>query len=124
MEVSSCPECKSNVTLFDNLSSRMGFAHKLELSCENCGWKYETFTSNTCTPPVDINISAKQKQGRKPFEVNVRTVLSFREIGRGHEHIKMFSRIMNMFCRSIVNAVDYGRKKRHRQNMHIDAFTI
>ena len=98
MEVSSCPECKKKVTLFDNLSSRMGFAHKLELCCENCDWKYKTFTSDTCTPPIqtDRDVSGKRKQGRKPFEVNVRTVLSFREIGRGHEHIKNVSRIMNM----------------------------
>ena len=89
MEVSSCPECKKKVTLFDKLSSRMGFAHKLELCCENCDWKYETFTSDTCTPPIhtDRDVSGKRKQGRKSFEVNVRTVLSFREIGRGHEHI-------------------------------------
>ena len=55
MEVSSCPECKINVTPIDNLSSRMGFAQKLVVSCENCGWKYESFTSNTCTPPIRID---------------------------------------------------------------------
>ena len=73
IKVSSWPGCKKKVTLFDNLSSRMGFAHKLEVCCENCDWKCDLFTSDTCTPPIhtDRDVSGKRKQGRKQFEVNV-----------------------------------------------------
>ena len=34
---------------------------------------------------------------RNQFEVNLRSVLSFREIGKGHDTIKTFSRCMNMY---------------------------
>ena len=38
----------------------------------------------------------KKTQGRKPFEVNIRMVIAFREIGLGFEGIKNFSRCMNI----------------------------
>ena len=47
------------------------------------------FTSNEVTQPT-------KKQGRKMFEVNVRSIIAFREIGRGHEQILNYARLMNM----------------------------
>ena len=38
----------------------------------------------------------KKTQGRNTFEINVRAIVAFREIGRGFESIKTFSRCMNM----------------------------
>ena len=32
----------------------------------------------------------------KRFDVNTRSVMAFREIGRGRNHIETFSRVMNM----------------------------
>ena len=39
---------------------------------------------------------SKASQGRSHFESNVRLVVAFREIGKGHEAVDNFSRIMNM----------------------------
>ena len=86
-----CPECSSSdISLVDKLSSRMGYAHKLSLTCNACKFNKETYTSTEC---VNIN----KVQGRIKFEINIRAVASFREIGRGHESLVNFSRCMNMF---------------------------
>ena len=45
------------------------------------------------------NVKEKEcikKPGRTLFEANVRTVAAFREIGKGHEAIVNFARIINM----------------------------
>ena len=100
MEVAICPICQEQIHILDDLSSRMGLAHKLILNCK-CGWRRETFTSNACS-------ILENKQGRKPFEINIRTVLAYREIDRGHESIKNVSWLMNMYsighlCYSSIN---------------------
>ena len=64
----------------------------LLINCNSYVWlahKDEFYTSGTCNKLVT-------KQGRNKFEVNVRTVASFREVGKGLESIKNFSRCMNM----------------------------
>ena len=38
----------------------------------------------------------KDVRGKKPFEVNVRSVIAFREIGKGNEAMRTFTTIMNM----------------------------
>ena len=77
-----CPQCEESTINFtiDN-SSRMGFANKMVLSCASCDWDSIFFTSNQTTKP-------SKKQGRNMFEINVRSVVAFREIGKGHESIK------------------------------------
>ena len=84
-----CPECKLRLDLNNDHGASMGFANKLKLACSNCGWSDSFFTSEQCA-------KSEKKQGRNIFEVNLRTVLAFREIGKGHEAIATFSRCMNM----------------------------
>ena len=67
----------------------MGFSHKLVLNCVDCKNYNETFTSNECQN--DRNV-----QDRRKFEVNVRAILAFREIGRGHAAMETASRCLNM----------------------------
>ena len=38
----------------------------------------------------------KKKQGRQPYEINVRTIVGFREIGQGHKGIENALRCMNI----------------------------
>ena len=38
----------------------------------------------------------KDTRGRKPFEVNVRSAIAFREIGKGYEAMHTFTTMMNM----------------------------
>ena len=88
----TCKDCGStNITISDDLSCRMGFCHKLEFTCTSCNFVSSKFTSQ------EIVNNERGKQGRNQFEVNLRSVLSFREIGKGHDTIKTFSRCMNMY---------------------------
>ena len=40
--------------------------------------------------------ATRDGRGSKPFDLNLRTILAFREIGKGHAGIKMFCGCMNM----------------------------
>ena len=68
---------------------KQGFANKLVVNCNHCDWKYSCYTSQTLSPE-------DKTKGKKPCEINYRTVMAFREIGRGHESLKVFSTVMNM----------------------------
>eukprot|EP00112_Aurelia_sp_Birch-Aquarium-sp1_P018473 Seg441.5 transcript_id=Seg441.5/GoldUCD/mRNA.D3Y31 product="hypothetical protein" protein_id=Seg441.5/GoldUCD/D3Y31 len=83
-----CPECGSLIEVINVPKSRMGFANKIRISCISCSWEESTFLSKECSPTVG--------RGRKFFEVNVRSVIAFREMGKGHWAIQNFSRCMNM----------------------------
>ena len=87
----SCPECNSrNVELSDELYLRMGYAHKLRLNCHDCPYNVDSFTSPECGKSESI-------QGRRKFEINVRAVVAFREVGKGHESMINISRCLNMY---------------------------
>ena len=67
----------------------MGFSNKLILNCCSCKWNIDLFTSYQTS-------HSASKQGRNMFDVNVRSVVAFREIGRGHDHISNYACCMNM----------------------------
>ena len=83
-----CPSCGDAVNMHNVADSRMGFANKLEVTCSSCCWKQQSFMSKEC--------SQEGRTTRSPFEVNVRAVTAFREIGKGHSGIENFCRCMNM----------------------------
>ena len=86
-----CPKCNSaDVVFSDELSLRMGYAHKLKLMCQHCQNESVTFTSQECE-------RFNPSQGRNKFKINVRTVIGFREVGKGHEAMVNVARCMNMF---------------------------
>ena len=91
-EIASCPECDSGIIISDDNSKRRGFSHKLIFKCSS--------TSHE----VDKSI---KKQGRKFFDINLKMVIAFREIGKGHRPMTDFARIANMLSMS-VNAFDYA----------------
>ena len=84
-----CASCGSPVTISNNESMRMGFSNQLELSCTSC-----TFNNIIDTSSLTKNTTGKQ--GRSPYDVNVRMVAAFREIGRGYEPLQNFSRVANL----------------------------
>ena len=59
--------------------------------CQDCPHKIETFTSSECE-------KTESKQGRSKFEINVRAVTAFREVGKGHESMTNVSRCLIMFA--------------------------
>jgi hypothetical protein len=82
-EVLKCPDCGSKMTSHIDMKKKNGFSHYIVLQCEDteCEWKHCFHSS--------------QKQGPS-YNVNVRAVLAFREIGRGHSAMVTFTKIMNM----------------------------
>ena len=73
-----------------DFQNKKGLAQKVLLTCggtkDDCDWHYSRYLSDT----VKVG-------DHKRYDVNVRSIVAFREIGRGFAHIERFSRIMNMF---------------------------
>ena len=104
----SCPVClEGPMTIVDLLDSRKGFCHLLELKCTLCSYSKRFHTSPVAESQFEVekktvNDPKKKKKksavSKKPFEINLRSVIAFREIGAGHESMKTFSLCMNMHC--------------------------
>ena len=63
----------------------------LIISCKQFKYEFNRYTSNQI-------YKSNSKQGRNLFDVNLKVIIAFHEIGKGHEAIKDFSRIMSMPC--------------------------
>ena len=89
--IGCCPSCKSSDINIENVFNlRMGFQSTLQIHCSQCTYKYAVSTSKQCSQV------GRGSSGRQMSEINVRTIVAFREIGCGHRAIENFSRIMNM----------------------------
>ena len=89
MQVGSCPDCQNRVTKQNDDSKRMGFSHSLKIKCTSCSYEWCTFTSNTA-------VKSTQSKGRSAFDINLRMIIAFREIGQRHEPMSRFAYITNM----------------------------
>ena len=83
-----CPICASDVNITHEMKQKKGLCHFFSLHCISCDWE------NTLTTSKEI----KRQPGarKKHFDVNVRSVIAFREIGRGHTQITNFCGTMNI----------------------------
>ena len=105
-----CKGCLTGtLSITDKLNVRMGFCHSLWLTCSDCPFSQQFYTS-----PKSKNVIATKKVRTKtdkekkkrtditvsPYEVNLRAVIALREIGSGHESMKLFSFCMNLQCMS------------------------
>ena len=85
----SCAECSSKEISVKNIvDKKKGWSNKINISCCECGWTKYIYTSK------EVNIPGQS--GQKSHELNVRSVMAFREFGKGFESMETFSRIMNM----------------------------
>ena len=88
-EIGRCPLCLESIDVITIFESRMGFCNKLKIVCSKCDWSTSFLTSE--------ETRLKQgSRGRQFSEVNIRAVVAFREIGRGHEGMNTFARLMNI----------------------------
>eukprot|EP00794_Sanderia_malayensis_P002423 gene2423-2792_t len=85
-------DCKSALTLQDDRKARAGFVHKLSLRCCKCNWIKRFFTSALVQKD-----HSEPSTGRTRFDLNVRSVLAFREIGKGHDGMQTLATFMNLF---------------------------
>ena len=92
-----CPHCSSQLEVADDLHLRMGFSHKLTIHCPNCDWSKSTFTSPKVVARKECEETTK---GRKMLDVDIRSVIGFREVSFGYAAMKSFSRCMNINCLS------------------------
>ena len=84
--VGVCPKCQDELVVFMDSSGKKGLVQKLILQCNNgeCSWCHSLFTST------------KVRTNSNRFDLNVRSIIAFREVGRGLTNIETFCRVMNM----------------------------
>ncbi|XP_047127052.2 uncharacterized protein LOC124808049 [Hydra vulgaris] len=89
--IGSCGECNSKDIALEYLDEKAkGFSIQFCIKCATCEWTY-FFNSSRA-----FSIPDRDTRGVKSQEINVRTVMAFREIGQGHEAMKIFASILNM----------------------------
>jgi hypothetical protein len=103
---STCSECNSKLTVLHNKSVRMGFSIGIIVQCSNCDFE-NTFYSSP-------SINQSSKPGLNPYEINLRAVMAFREIGRGREAMSTFTAIMNMPPPLTNHSYDITNNKLHK----------
>ena len=83
-----CPECGDNINIVHEVAKKKGLAHFFNASCmsEICDWSEILSSSKT----VDSKLG-----GQKGYEINLRTYVAFREIGRGYKSMCAFFKLMN-----------------------------
>ena len=67
----------------------MGLCNTIDLKCIDCNWNYSLETSYQSS-------KLNSKTRRKFYDINIQSVIAFREIGKGLECISSFCRSMNM----------------------------
>ena len=91
-DIGKCPNCSSDINFVHDDKSKKGLCHFFCLSCISCDW-VKTVSSSKQLLAAD---GIKEDRGRKPYDVNIRSAIAFREIGRGHSAIEKFCGVMNM----------------------------
>ena len=66
-DILKCPECGNDMNSHADMKKKHCYSQYIVLQCKECDWKYY--------------FNSSKKQRRQSFEINVRAVLAFREIG-------------------------------------------
>ena len=94
----SCHQCHSkSLTLTDD--GKDGLVSRLILKCssESCDFAYKFYTSACVNKQVhDDNEKTDTKTGKASFDLNMRMVMGFRDIGKGITAIEKFCAALNM----------------------------
>ena len=88
-QVCICRSCNGDNLEIRN-TDKKGLSLEFYIEYNDYKWIYDFFSSPESKCP------GKDSRGQKSFEVNIRSVIAFREIGRGHKAMKTFSSMMNM----------------------------
>ena len=110
--IGHCPDCKGSLELQDDQNARSGFVHRLALRCTKCNWINRFFASNRVNKDESATAVATAR-GNSRFDLNVRSVLAFREIGRGHEGMQTLAMFMNLSPPVTRSNYDAINKKLH-----------
>ena len=72
----------------NNLEKKLGLACNLVMSYNRCNWSSELYSSRV--------IEQNNTPGRNPFDINIITIIAFREIGKSYSALETLCGIMNM----------------------------
>ena len=88
-ELIKCTRCGFNVETTLLIGNKQGLCHYFNIERRNisCRWSKCFSTSREVE---------RDGRGAKPFDINIRAIVAFREIGRGHASIETFCGYMNM----------------------------
>ena len=87
-EVGTCPVGSQRIDIEEIKNERLGFCSKVKVFCLQCDCSVLNFLSEEFE-------TEKGSRGRKFFQVNLRVVIAFREMDKGHEGLNTFARLMN-----------------------------
>ena len=92
--IGACPSCSEKIHFFHNIDVKKGLAHFIELSCTKCDWCTYFVTSKV----VEENKGETKSSGsgRNGYDVDIRSVIATREIGRGHTALQNLCGFMNI----------------------------
>ena len=86
--VGRCPECNGKISFVVDFSKKKGQAQNVLITCgagTDCSWTRATYLSET----VDVG-------DHNRFDVNLRSIIAFREICSGLHQIEQFNRVTNL----------------------------
>ena len=81
-----CPDCEKIDSVTLSRKNKYGLRYIFIASCSDCKWSHEFCNTK----------NSKKALPTKTNDINLQTVLSFREIGCGYAKMKNFSMLMNM----------------------------
>ena len=87
-----CPLCQNKyLKFYIDQSKKKGLANYLSITCSSssCDFSFTTYSSHHVNKP--------NTPGTKPFDVNARCIVAFREIGKGYNGIEK-CRGIPVFC--------------------------
>ena len=87
-DIGRCQKCDDKLDIIHQIESKRGLCNLFKLKCRKCDWFHVMTTSR--------HINKDVKRGKVAYDVNIRTVSAFREIGRGYAAIETFCGFMNM----------------------------
>ena len=87
--LTKCKQCGSNVKTIHDLSKKQGLANFFRVTCSNSYCDYEDTFINS--KPIK-----EETSGRQAYDINIRSIVGFREIGKGHTAMNKFCGFMNM----------------------------
>ena len=83
----------NKIVCFRNIEGKRGLAHFIELPCTKCNWCTIFSTSEeakTCNTNNE-DTTKSPGSGRHAFDINIRSVIARREIGRGYTALQTLS---------------------------------
>ena len=120
-----CPSRKSaHLNIQYNISRKRGLAHLLSITCPECALVKEFSTYKE----IKKNNNNVTQRGRNMFDINLRSCIAFREMGKGLTGMETFCSIMNCpppmnleTCNNIDNKMHHAYVEASRKSMLLAA---